>query len=332
MKAAGRACSFLIAALAGVLLSADPTLAHGVRSAIGRRGGVSPAIGPNLVTNPGFDTDLAGWTPSGAVWGSSDANSSVTSGSARLQAVAQPAQCTGNVTIRQCVAVDQPAYDFKAMLQGGRGLLGVSATFHEGTDCTGPALPEASVGYSLFFADSRWVPYTSRLVRPPSARSLEIGALAFTCSNCSLPNPVCLGVMDVGIDDVSLAVAPPPVPARFYTLEPCRLLDTRETDEPLWDNGVDQPERRVPTAGRCGIPSSATALALNLTATAATSAGDLRLYMPGIAPLTSTLNYAAGQTRANGAVATLGVDGWLLVRADGGGKVHVIIDVVGYFE
>lgn len=333
----------LIATIAAVLLLAGPSIAAAVPSAApplpvdhegvpSAEGGAAPqaAGDQNLVTNPGFDSNLAGWMASGATWGPADASGSTTSGSARLMAFAQPGQCTNNVTLRQCVPVDQPAYDFKTMLQGGRGYLGISLSFHEGNDCTGPTVPEASVGYSLFFADTRWVPFTSRLFRPTAAQSIDLSALAFTCAPCSLPNPACLGGIDAGIDDVSLKLAPPPVPARFYTLPPCRLFDTRSADGPSLDAGA---ERRIPTTGRCGIPPLATALALNLTVTGPTDAGNLRVYMPGVAPLASTLNYSLGQTRANSAVAALGVDGWLSVRADQAvGTVHLIVDVTGYFE
>jgi hypothetical protein len=50
-------------------------------------------------------------------------------------------------------------------------------------------------------------------------------------------------------------------------------------------------------------------------------------------PPTSTLNYAAGQTRANNAVVGLSASGALAVRcSQAAGTVHAILDVTGYFE
>jgi hypothetical protein len=47
----------------------------------------------------------------------------------------------------------------------------------------------------------------------------------------------------------------------------------------------------------------------------------------------STINYVAGQTRANNAVTRLGASGTLEVYVgQSGGSVHVIVDVNGYFE
>jgi hypothetical protein len=92
--------------------------------------------------------------------------------------------------------------------------------------------------------------------------------------------------------------------------------------------------RVFPTWGRCGIPSSARVLALNVTATQATHPGFLRVSPAGEAPLsTSTINYGPGQTRANNALVR--VDGAGAIEAfcgQGAGGVHLLVDVFGYFE
>jgi hypothetical protein len=62
--------------------------------------------------------------------------------------------------------------------------------------------------------------------------------------------------------------------------------------------------------------------------------GDLRLYPAGTPrPGVSTINYQAGQTRANSLAISLGSAGDLAVRCDqASGTVHLILDVYGYFE
>jgi hypothetical protein len=127
-----------------------------------------------------------------------------------------------------------------------------------------------------------------------------------------------------------------PTPGRdFYTVTPCRLVDTRlgagELGGPVLACGQDRTFTLVGPA--CLVPSEARALSVNVTVTAGSAPGNLRLYpadseLPG----TSTLNYAAGQTRANNAIVGLSADGRLKVRCAPGGTVHFILDVNGYFR
>ena len=64
--------------------------------------------------------------------------------------------------------------------------------------------------------------------------------------------------------------------------------------------------RVFPLHNRCGIPPTARALSVNLTVTQPTASGNFRLYPAGIPlPVASSINYAAGQTRANNAIAPL---------------------------
>ena len=57
--------------------------------------------------------------------------------------------------------------------------------------------------------------------------------------------------------------APPPAAVELYTLSPCRLVDTRAAQAPA----LAASERRVfPVAGVCGVPPTATAVAVNVTA------------------------------------------------------------------
>jgi hypothetical protein len=125
------------------------------------------------------------------------------------------------------------------------------------------------------------------------------------------------------------------IPTSFYTLPPCRLIDTRNPAGPTGGPALAAGQRRaLVLAGECGIPASAIALSLNITVAQPTAAGFFQLYPGGSSsPATSTLNFAAGQVRANNAVAPVG-SGATLVVVDGqapGGTAHLIIDVNGYF-
>ena len=121
----------------------------------------------------------------------------------------------------------------------------------------------------------------------------------------------------------------------LFSVPPCRVLDTRDPAGPYGAPALAAGQARSFTiAGRCGIPASASAVALNLTVTQPTAQGNLRLYPSDqAAPATSTLNYTAGQTRANNAIVGLGASGALAVRCtQASGSAHVVLDVSGYFE
>jgi biotin transporter BioY len=121
----------------------------------------------------------------------------------------------------------------------------------------------------------------------------------------------------------------------YYTVTPCRLVDTRTAAGPHGGPALGALSTRTfVVAGQCGVPPAAKALSFNITVTQGTAFGDLRVYPAGIAPpLVSVINYAAGQTRANNGVVVLGAAGDLVVQSDQpSGTVHVIIDVNGYFQ
>lgn len=124
----------------------------------------------------------------------------------------------------------------------------------------------------------------------------------------------------------------PALDTDFFTVTPCRLLDTR-AGSPL----VSGATRLVSAAGSCGIPAGARALAVNVTAVTGSSAGNLVLF-PGNypAPPTNTVSFRAGAVVANNAILPLSTDGAanlavLPMMQSTGSIVHVLIDVVGYF-
>ncbi|MEO8503732.1 MAG: hypothetical protein ABI609_07555 [Acidobacteriota bacterium] len=124
------------------------------------------------------------------------------------------------------------------------------------------------------------------------------------------------------------------VPLRYFTLAPCRLVDTRGAAGSLGGPALQAAtDRSFPVSGTCGVPPQAQALALNVTAVSATSGGHLRLFAGSTPrPEASAISFDAGRTRANNAVVNLGTGGVLTVF-DGqpSGTVHCVLDVSGYF-
>jgi sugar lactone lactonase YvrE len=122
--------------------------------------------------------------------------------------------------------------------------------------------------------------------------------------------------------------------AGTYTpLTPARLLDTR--------SGIGAPAKAIPAggavtvavAGRGGVPATAGAVQLTVTAVGPTAGGHLIVWPHGAArPAASTLNFAANQIIANSAVVRLPAAGSLDVyNGQLTGSVQVVVDVSGYY-
>jgi hypothetical protein len=123
-------------------------------------------------------------------------------------------------------------------------------------------------------------------------------------------------------------------PLDFYTVSPCRMIDTRGAEGPsLAANST----RVFQVVDRCDVPGDAAAVALNVTVALPSDVGHLRLYPAGGAiPLASTVNFTPGRTRANNTIVSVGLDGGVTVRCvmppDSSGTTDLVMDVVGYFR
>jgi hypothetical protein len=126
----------------------------------------------------------------------------------------------------------------------------------------------------------------------------------------------------------------PPPPMDFFTLAPCRLIDTRDPTGPYGGPALSAgADRTFLLAGRCGISATARAVSVNLAVTAPSAPGNLRLYPAGTTlPLVASINYAAGQTRSNNAIVSLYAGGFSARCAQASGTAHLVVDVNGYFE
>jgi hypothetical protein len=133
--------------------------------------------------------------------------------------------------------------------------------------------------------------------------------------------------------DLFAGPAIPPTTGDFFTLTPCRVYDTRQILDPL-HSGTD---RLIPFYGLCGVPSTARAVAINLTVIGPSGDGDLTIYPanfpnPGI----STIYFSHSETLANNAIFLLSTNGTGSLRVTpfvfGNGFTGLAVDVVGYFE
>jgi hypothetical protein len=124
------------------------------------------------------------------------------------------------------------------------------------------------------------------------------------------------------------------VGASYFALPPARLLDTRAGNGLSGAFSANAP-RTFLVAGRGGVPVGAVAVTGNLTITNASREGFVSLTpTPTASATTSTLNFPAGDTRANGVSIALGPGGNLsaVYGAPGGATVEIIFDVTGYLR
>jgi hypothetical protein len=123
-------------------------------------------------------------------------------------------------------------------------------------------------------------------------------------------------------------------PSGTYTpIAPVRILDTRIA---LGLSGAFTAgtTRSFAVTGANKVPAGAMAVTGNLTVTGATSDGYVRLG-PSTTGTYSTINFAAGDNRANGVTVSLASNGSLSAVFMTGlatGSVHLVFDITGYFS
>lgn len=126
--------------------------------------------------------------------------------------------------------------------------------------------------------------------------------------------------------------------AGFYPVTPCRLADTRNPNGPSGGPAlVGGTTRTFPVAGLCGVPADAIAIAANVTVVSPTAQGNLTLFPAGsTAPVASTINFSAGQVRANNAIVAINgpTAGSVSVQTSlsAAGTTNFVLDVAGYFK
>ncbi len=135
------------------------------------------------------------------------------------------------------------------------------------------------------------------------------------------------------IVDINGYFAPPGTGGlNFYTVTPCRIVDTRNTTGtfggPIMTGGTT---RTFPLSeGSCELPSTAAAYSLNMTVVPSGFLGYLTTWPTGGSqPVVSTLNAYKGQVVANAALVPAGTGGAVNVYVTN--DAQVIIDTNGYF-
>lgn len=213
----------------------------------------------------------------------------------------------------QVIAVEVPTYTCSYTLSptthnfpdtGGGGTISVST----GAGCAWTATPGAdwiSIDGGASGQGSGTVSYSVSVNNGISSRNgiISIGSQTFTIS-------------ENGTGPSSPAL-------QFVLVAPCRAVDTRSGS--LLAAGST---RNFTLNGSCGIPSSAQAYSLNLTAIP-NAAANLTVWPAGEPqPGTTSLN-SDGRVKANAAIVAAGSGG--IVSVNTTGDTNLLIDVNGYF-
>ena len=121
---------------------------------------------------------------------------------------------------------------------------------------------------------------------------------------------------------------------RFHGIVPTRILDSRGALGGWNGQRLDAVAQRslTVTGQPAGIPATASAVVMNVTATDSTIASFVGVWPAGTQrPTASNVNFAAGQTVPNLVTARVGTNGQV-VFGNAHGDAHVVADVVGYFD
>ena len=194
-------------------------------------------------------------------------------------------------------------------------------------------VPDGPLGYLTLWPTGESRPGVSTL---NSWGGIPVANAAIVAQGTGLPGDVSVYVSnqtDVILDVNGYFSALPGLGSYFYTVQPCRVADTRGSAGLFGGPSLYGGETRdfpIPS-GPCGIPATATAYSLNVTAVPGTDyLGYLTTWPTGRArPNVSTLNSWTGKVVANAALIPAGSNGSVSVYVTD--ATDVILDINGYF-
>ena len=159
----------------------------------------------------------------------------------------------------------------------------------------------------------------------------DVSAVGRSISTRALVVALTLVGVDAALD------APPPVtaaptetaaPARFESVGPVRLADTRAPQ--CTCRTVGARTVRVDVGDAPGVPESVSAAAVTITITEPAVPGYATAFPSGSPrPLASTVNFLGGQTIANSSIVRVGASGSIDVYTSS--SAHVVVDLTGVF-
>lgn len=187
-------------------------------------------------------------------------------------------------------------------------------------------VPSGPLGYVTLFPSGQSQPFVSTLNSDgrikANAAIVPAGANGSISVFASNPTHVVVDITGYFTPNNGLA---------FFPVTPCRVSDTRSTAGNLGGPQLTAGQTRtIPVQSACGIPATAQAYSLNVTAVPTGTLSYLSLFPTGqTQPLVSTLNSFNGATTANAAIVPAGTNGSINVFATD--ATDVVVDINGYF-
>jgi probable HAF family extracellular repeat protein len=194
-------------------------------------------------------------------------------------------------------------------------------------------VPQGYLGYLTIWPTGQAQPYVSTLNSPNGsvlANAAIIPAGTNGAASVYVTNPT-----DVILDANGYFALPGnPGGLSFYPVLPCRVADTRNDDGPFGGPEIEGGASRsfaIPSSA-CGIPSTAAAYSLNITAIPDGPLYYLTAWPTGSTqPFVSTLNSMDGALASNAAIVAAGTNGAVSIYVQSQSAADVVIDIDGYF-
>jgi hypothetical protein len=184
------------------------------------------------------------------------------------------------------------------------------------------AVPHGSLGYLSVWPVGQTQPLVSTLNAPTSA--ITANAAIVPAGTGGAVNLFVTDNTDMVIDMNGYFAPPGTGGLSFYTLPPCRILDTRQNAGQPFTGLIN-----VGATGVCSLPTSAQSYVFNATVVPPETLGYLTLWPQWAAqPLVSTLNAIDGSLTSNMAIVPT-ADG--SVSAYASNPTQLILDISGYF-
>ncbi len=189
-------------------------------------------------------------------------------------------------------------------------------------------VPQSTLGYLTIWPSGEGQPYVSTM-NSPDGRVKANAAIVPAGASSGAVSVYVTDTSNVILDINGYFTTPGSSTYQFYTLPPCRIIDTRSGDGGMLQAGV---ERDYTIPPNCGVPSTATAYSFNVTVIPAPGGLDYLTVWPKgeNQPYVSTLNDNTGTVVANAAIVPAGADNATAFYPHNN-NTDLLVDVDGYF-
>lgn len=191
-------------------------------------------------------------------------------------------------------------------------------------------LPITTLGYLTIWPAGESQPYVSTMNSPDGR--VKANAAIVPAGYQGAVSVFVTNTTNVILDIDGYFTAPGSQTLQFYSLTPCRIVDTRNGDGGPLQAGVERDYALSTLTPGCEIPSGALAYSLNVTVAPNNGPLDYLTVWPAgeMQPVVSTLNNNTGTVVANAAIVAAGSNNTTAFYAHDN-STDLLVDVNGYF-